>query len=138
YLHTHTKPTDRVLLYGHEAHVLLNAARPPAVPAYCNMLLNVENWYQRQPPAPGEGPNPEQRADMLALEKNMAADACHRLTTAPPAAMVFLDNSLGIFLNARAEVFALCPPVEGMLKKDYEEVAVPGVADYHVYLRKQH
>ncbi len=137
YLNAHTKPKDRVFLYGHESHVMINAARAPAVPYYCNMSLNIETFYQRAPAAPGEGPSPKERAAITALQKQISADACHRLTTAPPAAMVFLDNSLGLFLNARAEVFAICPPVEQMLKTSYTEVAVPGSgAEYHVYLRK--
>lgn len=136
FLNAHTKPTDRVLMYGHESHVLINAARGPAVPYYCNMSLNIETFYERAPAAPGEGPNPKERAAITRLQQQISADACGRLTSSPPAAMVFLDNSLGIFLNARAEVFAICPPVEQMLKTSYTEVPVPGGTDYHVYLRK--
>jgi len=136
FLNTHTKPTDRVFMYGHESHVLINAARGPAVPYYCNMSLNIETFYERQPAAPGEGPNAKQRAAITDLQRHISADACQRLTSSPPGAMVFLDNSLGLFLNARAEVFAICPPVQQMLKTQYAEVSVPGGTDYHVYLRK--
>jgi len=136
FLKANTKPTDTVFLYGHESHVLLNAERRPAVPFYVNMLLNIKVLYERAPASPGEGPNAKQSQAITKLEARINSDVCHRLTTSPPGAMVFLDGSLGLFLNARAEVYELCPLVEGMLKAKYDETPIPGIADYHVYLRK--
>jgi hypothetical protein len=136
FLRAHTKPTDTVFLYGHESHVLLNAARRPAVPFYVNMLLNIKVLYEREPPSSGEGPNAKEWQAIKKLEARINADVCQRLTTSPPGAMVFLDNSLGLFINARAEMFEVCPPLEGMLKTKYTETPVAGISDYHVYLRK--
>jgi hypothetical protein len=137
YLKAHTQKNDRIFFYGYESHVLLNAERGPAVPYYVNMSLNIEIFYLRAPAAPGEGPNAKQLDAIKRLQAQISADACHRLTTAPPAAMVFLDNSFNIFLNGRAEVFAICPPVEGMLKTQYEAVTVPGAKEYHVYMKRR-
>ena len=136
FLKTRTKPHDRIFLYGHEAHVLLNAERGPAVPSYVNHSLNIEVFYQRAPAAPGHGPNKRQRMAITTLQRDIARDACDRLKARPPAAMVFLDNSLGLFLDARAEVNVLCPDVEPMLAAHYQEVPVPNVTGYHVYLRR--
>ena len=136
YLKAHTKRSDRILMYGHESHVLLNAERAPAVPYYVNMSLNVDVFYKGAPAAPGEGPNAKQLAAIKQLQAEISADACHRLTTAPPAAMVFLDNSFGIFHDGRAEVITICPPVEQMLKTAYTEVSVPGAREYYVYLKR--
>jgi len=136
FLKRHTKPADRIFLYGHEAHVLLNAERGPAVPSYVNHSLNIQVFYERAPAAPGQGPNRRQWQAILKLQHDISADACARLKAAPPAAMVFLDNSLGLFLDARAEVKVICPEVEPMLATRYREVTVPDVTDYHVYLRR--
>ena len=137
YLKAHTKPDGRLFYYGHEAHVYLNAERRPAVPNYVNMSLNIELLYTATPPAPNEGPNAEQRAAIRRLQRDIARDACRRLKARPPAAMVFLDGSLDIFGDGRADVAHLCPALPSLLKK-YHEVSVPGVApQYHVYLRGQ-
>jgi len=136
FVRAHTKPSDTVFLYGHESHVLLNAARRPAIPFYVNMLLNIKVLYEHAPASPGEGPNAKETQAITKLEARINADVCHRLTTSPPGAMVFLDNSLGIFGNGRAEVSEICPAVDGMLKAGYKETAIAGIADYHVYLRK--
>jgi hypothetical protein len=132
-----TKPTDTVFLYGHESHVLLNAERRPAVPFYINMLLNIKVLYEHAPASPGQEPNAKQSQAIAKLEARINSDICHRLTTSPPGAMVFLDNSLRMFMNARAEVYELCPPVEEMLKAKYDETPIAGLDDYHVYLRKK-
>jgi hypothetical protein len=136
FLKGRTKPQDRIFLYGHEAHVLLNAERGPALASYVNHSLNIELFYQRAPAAPRQGPNRRQRRAITELQQDIARDACSRLRNHPPAAMVFLDNSLGMFLDARAEVNALCPDVAKLLASRYDEVSVPKVSDYHVYLRR--
>jgi hypothetical protein len=136
FLKANTKPTDTVFLYGHESHVLLNAERRPAVPFYVNMVLNIKVLYEHAPAALGEGPDVKQSQAITKLEARINSEVCHRLTTSPPGAMVFLDNSLGVFGNGRAEVYELCPPVEGMLKANYTERPIAGISDYHVYLRK--
>ena len=79
----------------------------------------------------------EQLAAIKALQAHISADACGRLTSNAPGAMVFLDNSQGIFGDGRAEVVKICPPVDGMLKTLYREVQVPGGNGYHVYLRNR-
>ena len=137
FLKANTKPSDAVFLYGHESHVLLNAERRPAVPFYVNMLLNPKVLYEHAPASPGEGPNAKESQAIAKLEARINSDICHRLTTSPPGAMVFLDNSLSVFINARAEVYELCPPLEGMLKAKYDETPIAGISDYHVYLRKK-
>jgi hypothetical protein len=101
------------------------------------MVLNIKVLYAHAPASPGEGPNAKQLQAITKLEARINSEVCHRLTTSPPGAMVFLDNSLGMFINARAEVYELCPPVEGMLKANYTETPIAGISDYHVYLRKK-
>ena len=101
------------------------------------MLLNIKVLYERAPASPGEGPNAKQSLAITKLEARDQSQYIHRLTTSPPGAMVFLDGSLGLFINARAEVYELCPPVEGMLKTKYSETPIAGISDYHVYLKKK-
>jgi hypothetical protein len=136
YVRDHTQPDDAVFLYGHEAHVMLAAERRPAIPYYVNMVFDIDNFLLRSPPEKGEEPTPAQMATFNKLQADIKADACPRLRAAPPAAMVFLDHSLGAWgiPTGVADVAHLCPGVPDQLKADYHEV--PSVApDYHVYLR---
>jgi hypothetical protein len=135
YLKDHTLPADRIFLYGHEAHVLLYAERGPAVPYYVNILLNTGRLLRLQPPVIGQEPTPEELARAERLSAKIASDACTRLMTKPPAAMVFLDHSQGPFADGVGEVEQLCPPLRGLLTQ-YTEVHV-GPPDYHVYLSNQ-
>ncbi len=138
YLKNHTPPDGRIFYYGHEAHTLLNAERLPATPYYVTLSFNIERLYERQPPARGEEPNAEQRAAIRALQRQISREACRDIKATPPAAMVFLDGSLGIWGDGRAETIHLCPAVGRMLQRDYHEVAVPDVpAQYHIFLRGQ-
>jgi hypothetical protein len=136
YVKRHTRPEDTMFLYGHELHAALYAERRPAVPYVANMMINTEGWYRSLPAAPGQGPSPSQRAVMLDIQASIAADTCERLVSKPPAAMVFLDESLGHFHHGVAEVSALCPALPGLLSARYEEMTVPGGDGYHVFLKK--
>lgn len=135
FVKAHTRPDDTMFFYGHELHAALYAERRPAVPYVANMMINTEGWYRSLPAAPGVGPNPEQRTVMKAIQAEIAADTCERLMTKPPAAMVFLDESLGQFHHGVAEVTELCPTLPGLLSDRYTEVPVPGADGYHVYLK---
>jgi hypothetical protein len=135
YLKAHTSPDDTVFLYGHECHALLDAERRTATPYYVNYLLNIEGFYRALPAQPDAQPSPSQRKAIQRLHEKIVADGCRRLTEHPPGALVFQDDSLGIFHNSIAEVTALCPAVATMIKDRYVP-SDPGVPKYHVYLRK--
>jgi hypothetical protein len=136
YVRAHTKPDDAVFLYGHEAHVMLAAERRPAIPYYVNMVFDIDNFLKRQPPEPGEEPTKAQLDTFNKLQAYIDADACPRLSASPPAAMVFLDRSLGIWgiPYGVADVAHLCPGIPDELKEKYHEVPIVS-ADYHIYLR---
>jgi hypothetical protein len=136
YIKKNTGPEDRIFLYGHELHAALYAERKPAVPYVANMMINTEGWYRSLPAAPGEGPDPAQRQVMKDLAADIARDTCARLTARPPAAMIFLDESLGHFHHGVAEVTELCPVLPMLLADHYREVTVPGGDGYHVYLAR--
>lgn len=137
FLKERTKPEDTVFYYGHESHVLLDAERRTATPYYVNMLLNVDRFYQGAPATPGQEPNKRQLAAIHRLQTDINADACPRLTSKPPGAMVFLDDSLGIFIHGVAEVTALCPEVGPLLQARYTRADLPGLPRYQVYLRNK-
>jgi hypothetical protein len=136
YIKKNTGPEDRIFLYGHELHAALYAERKPAVPYVANMMINTEGWYRSLPAAPGEGPDPAQRQVMKDLAADIARDTCARLTAKPPAAMIFLDESLGHFHHGVAEVTELCPALPTLLADHYREATVPGGDGYHVYLAR--
>jgi hypothetical protein len=137
FIKQYTKPDETVLHYGHEAHVLLEAERKPAMPYYCNLIFNVYGFYKSQPADAKVAPDEKQLAKMKRLQDDMAADACKRLMKTPPGAMVFLDGSLNIVGDSVADVVSLCPPLKQQMADHYNEVKVPNITDrYRVFLKR--
>jgi hypothetical protein len=136
FVKTHTRADDRVFLFGHEAHVLLLSERVSAIPHYVNMILDIATFLRRQPPAAGQEPGPAETAAFERFQKEIALDACGRLSAHFPAAMVFEDNSLGTWgiPDGVGDVARLCPDVRAWLRDRYTLAATIGT--YHVYLRK--
>lgn len=135
YLKAHTYREDRVFLYGHEAHALLLAERVSAIPYYVNMIFNLQSYMTRQPPSPGQEPTAKEMARFTQLQSEIAADGCGRLGGQPPAAMVFLDNSFGIWgvPDGVTDVARLCPTLRTWLHDRYKLTSTVG--NYHIYLR---
>jgi hypothetical protein len=136
YLRAHTEPTDTVFLYGHEAHVLLAAERKTAVPFYVNLESDPETVLERRPSEGADGPTPDQLVRYHKMSKTIANEVCTDLTSSPPAAMVFLDRSLGIWgiPTGVGDATRICPALPSMLQTGYREV--PEIApEYHVFLR---
>jgi hypothetical protein len=101
------------------------------------MLFNIEGFYGSQPAERGQEPNEKQMATLKQLQTELKADGCKRLETKRPGAMVFLDNSLGVFHNAVHEVNGLCPGVDAMLRDHYTKVDVAEARSYKVYLSNE-
>jgi hypothetical protein len=136
FLKAHTQADDRVFLFGHEARVLLVSERVSAIPYYVNMIFDIATFMRRQPPAPGEEPAPEELAAFERFQKEIAVDACGRLSAHFPAAMVFEDNSLATWgiPDGVDDVAHLCPDLRAWLRDRYTLASTIG--SYHVYLRK--
>jgi hypothetical protein len=136
FLKTHTRPDDRVFLFGHEPHALLMAERAPAVPYYVDLTFDIPTLLRKQPPAAGLEPTPAEQASIERIERQIATDACGRLSAHFPAAMVFEDDSLGTWgiPDGVSDVATICPDVRAWLRDNYTLATT--IATYHVYLRK--
>ncbi len=135
YLKTHTRHDDRVFLFAHEAHTLLFAERATAIPYYVNMIFDIQSFMEHQPPEAGQEPDAAHREEFNRLQRAIAADGCGRLGASLPAAMVFMDNSLGTWgvPDGVTDVAKLCPDVRSWLLQSYTLGATIG--GYHVYMR---
>lgn len=90
YLERHTKPDDRVQLYGMDPYVLFLARRLSATPYIYAYDLNVRaaldgGWSL--------WPNAEQAARIRAIRDAHEDDLLRRVQANPPAAFVFVDKS---------------------------------------------
>ncbi len=135
YLNSHTRNDDRVFLYGHEAHALLLAERVSAIPYYVNMIFDLQSYMTRLPPSAGQRPTARQMARFTEFQAEIAADGCGRLDRQPPAAMVFYDNSFGVWgiPDGVSDVAKLCPDLRSWLHDRYTLTSTVG--GYHIYLR---
>lgn len=90
YLREHTRPSDRVQVYGMDPYLLFLARRLSATPYIYAYDLNVDAAL-----AGGTGgqPDVEQAERIRALRGAHEEDLVARLDAHPPAAFVFLDTS---------------------------------------------
>jgi hypothetical protein len=131
YLREHTKPDDRVQIYGMDPYLLFLAQRLSATPYIYAYDLDVDAAL-----AGGTGavPDDEQSERIRAIRDAHEADLVTRLEARPPAAFVFLDQSpLLSEADAWDDFEGHCARAAPWVKAHYRESARFG--HDHVWLR---
>jgi hypothetical protein len=127
YLKEHTQPDDTVFAYtpsprgDNAAIVLFYAKRRSASPFHYApwldpVLLLPESRIQ---------PNARELAALNAMQDRTRAIACAAVLRRPPAAIAYTSLD---------RIATVCPPVRGMLEKDFGPAVM--FEDIHVHLRK--
>ncbi len=127
YLKEHTRPGDKVFAYtpgprgDNAAIIMFYAQRRTASPFHYSpwldpLLLLPESSVQ---------PNPKELAALTAMQERTRHIACDAVMRNDPAAIAYTN------LDRMA---AVCPPVRGMLERDFGPAVM--FDDIHVHLRK--
>lgn len=117
YLSEHTEAGQRVFYYGNDPSVLFIAQRPPAIPTETVLMLNFDNVLANH--SEDTGPPESARPAMLALQSRIQSDACRRITTHEPIAMVFTDRAAAAGSDGVRDITTFCPALGPMLEHDY-------------------
>ncbi len=131
YVREHTKPDDRVQLYGMDPYVLFLAQRLSATPYIYGYDLDVDTALAG---GTGGAPNDAQTARIEGIRDAHESDLLARLEAHPPAAFVFLDHSpLLSETDAWADFAAHCLRAAPWVRANYRETA--RFEHDHVWLR---
>lgn len=130
-LRSKTRADDRLFFYGRDIILAFLAQRLPATPYEVAWLLNYRGALE--PGGAYTQVSPQQRAEIIALQKVVQDDACRRLRASHPAAMVFMDELPESGPDGLQEVARFCPEVLGMLETEYRLAAHNG--SVRLYLR---
>ncbi len=137
YLKEHTKPTDKVQMYGMDPYILFLAERMSATPYIYAYDLNADAALAggQLPEPTGLHPNAQEQARIMALRDEHEVDLLARLEKAPPAAFVFLDKSpLITWQDAFQDLREHSPRTAEWVEARYVETAVFEVD--HVWMRR--
>ena len=93
YLREHTKPDDRVQLYGMDPYLLFLAERSSATPYIYAYDLNVDAALTGSSLPEGLHPTWAQAERIRALRNEHERDFLARVKASAPAAFVFMDRS---------------------------------------------
>ena len=135
YLREHTKPDDRVQLYGMDPYVLFLAERKSATPYIYAYDLNADaalagSWMRL-----GLHPTPAQAAQIRSMRDAHESDMLERLEKDPPAAFVFIDGSpLLSYVDAVYDFKEHNPDAAAWLDEHYGETAAFG--EDRIWLRR--
>ena len=120
----HTRPDDRVQLYGMDAYLLFLARRRSATPYIYAYDLNADAAIHGSFDDDGLVPTAEQAARIGALRDGHARDLLARVVRAPPAAFVFVDRSpLMSGEDAVTDFEQHCPEAAVWMSSHYRQVA---------------
>jgi hypothetical protein len=119
YVSEHTKPEDRVFYFGIDPYTLLLALRRPAVPYPVSFVLDFKPALDPPTSLRDAGPDAAARARVVELQPRVADDACARLVTSPPAALVFTSIPPNTSTDPIGDVTRLCPALEALLRARY-------------------
>ena len=132
FVRDHTRPDDCVLYYGNDPLVLFAAERRPTLPTETVLMLDFASPLNNTSP---QGPGPDERYEMLVLQRQVRDDACRRIVHDRPAAMVFTDHAAAGGPDGVADVTAACPALHSMLEQDYELATT--IQRLRIFLRKK-
>jgi hypothetical protein len=95
YLREHTRPTDKVQMYGMDPYLLFLAERLSATPYIYAYDLDADAALGGSMLPEGEGLHPtwNEAVRILAMRKEHEEDFLARLKKDPPAAFVFMDKA---------------------------------------------
>jgi hypothetical protein len=131
YVRDHTKPDDRVQVYGMDPYVLFLAGRLSATPYIYAYDLDVDTALAG---GSGGAPDDVQSARIAGIRDAHEADLLTRLEASPPAAFVFLDHSPLISdADAWDDFEAHCHRAAPWVRANYRETA--RFVHNHVWLR---
>jgi hypothetical protein len=131
YLREHTGPEDRVLYWGDDPNILLQAGRRVAMPHITTWTASLTREVPTDPEH--DAPTEQEREHIIAVEHDLQADACARALAAPAPAMMFSDGN-HILGDAVADFASFCPELLPMLQSEYQEPA--RFSQIRIYLRK--
>ena len=136
YLKEHTRPTDRVQIYGMDPYVLFLAERLSATPYIYAYDLDADAALFGSVLPEGLHPTWAQSERIRAMRDAHEVDFLTRLQAAPPAAFVFMDKApLMADENDAWNDFAThCVSSAAWVAEHYEETAAFG--EHHVWLRR--
>ena len=127
YLRAHTKPNERVQIYGMDPYLLFLAERMSATPYIYVYDLNADAALGGSWMPDGLRPNPKQSDVIMKMRDAHEQDMLARLKSAPPAAFVFFDKSpLTSNESAVADFTEHCPESAAWVREHYRETAVFG------------
>ena len=134
YLKEHTKPTDRVQLYGMDPYVLFLAERRSATPYIYAYDLNADAALAGSWTSEGVHPTAAQADHIRAIRDEHETDLLDRLEKSPPAAFVFIDKSpLFTWEDAYYDFKMHNPRTDSWAATRYTEAATFG--EVRVFLR---
>jgi hypothetical protein len=120
----HTRPDERVQVYGMDAYLLFLAGRKSATPYVYAYDLNVDAALHGSFDPAGPHPSTAEVARIRAMRDAHAADLFHRLERSPPAAFVFIDRSpLMSSVDAVEDFSVHCPEIATWLSQHYRPSA---------------
>ncbi|WP_394824129.1 hypothetical protein [Pendulispora albinea] len=127
YLQEHTRPDERVQIYGMDPYLLFLAGRMSATPYIYVYDLNVDAALGGSWMPDGVRPNPKQADVIVKMRDAHERDMLDRLKLAPPAAFVFFDKSpLTSNESAVVDFTEHCPESAAWVRERYRETAVFG------------
>ncbi len=131
FVRRHTRPKDRIQIYGMDPYLLALAERRSATPYLYATELNPNAIAAG---VRASGGSPQAAAEGAARAQRNAADFVHRLQHASPAALVLIDRA-PIFhpVHALDELLTCMPQLRTLLRRRYRERFSTGLV--HVYLR---
>lgn len=134
YLKEHTKPTDRVQLYGMDPYLLFLAERRSATPYIYAYDLDADGALYGSWLPTGLHATPQEADRIRALRDEHEADMLDRLEKNPPAAFVFIDKApLTTYEDGATDFKVHCPKASAWVDQHYRETAAFG--EVHVWLR---
>jgi hypothetical protein len=134
YLRAHTRPEDRVQMYGMDPYLLFLAERRSATPYIYVYDLDADGALAGSWMAQGPHPTAEQAGFIRALRASHEEDLLARVRAAPPAAWVFVDKApLMTFEDVVYDFPQHCPDAARWFDEHYREAESFG--EVHVWLR---
>ncbi len=134
YLREHTRPSDKVQMYGMDPYMLFLAERKSATPYIYAYDLNADGALAGSWMRAGIHPTKAQAAHIRALRAAHEKDMLARLKKSPPAAFVFMDKApLTTWADSIYDFKVHDPDTSAWVKAHYRETASFG--EDHVFLR---
>ncbi len=132
YLQFHTRPDERIQLYGFDPYLLFLARRKSASPVIYSFELNVDAALKG---GPGAKPTPELKDWLSDYARDAESLVLSVAEQAPPAAFVLFDRAPWTFPDDSERDFQEhCPKLHHFMQERYVPAAIFGTV--RVWLRR--